>query len=100
MPIVFHRRASPTQTTRDAYNQTVTGQLWGRANRGSDTPSVDGYAGPLPPGIRGTEYETSILPDPGTQPRLVRWTAANSGVIVEGEFARIPVTVTRSTQYP
>ncbi|MGH7719612.1 MAG: RHS repeat-associated core domain-containing protein, partial [Gemmatimonadaceae bacterium] len=96
----YHRRESPTQTPADARRIQESGELWGRANRGSDNPSVDAYVGPLPQGTRGIEFTTTVPPDKGTPPWRARWTGPRPGVRVEGEYAKIPVCVTKNTQCP
>lgn len=97
---VYHRRASPTQTAADAGLQQRSGELWGRPNRGSNFPTVDAYPGPLPPGVRGIEFVTDVEPSPDSPPRVARWTRECPGVTVEGDFARIPVRVTRINYEP
>jgi hypothetical protein len=61
-------------------------------------PSVDAYAGPLPSGARGIEFVTDVPPDRRTPPWLARWTGPRDGVIIDGDFAKIRVTVTQNTQ--
>lgn len=95
---IYHRRASQTQTAADAERQERNGELWGRANRGSDFPSVDAYLGPLPPGLNGIEFVTDVAPSPYSPPRMARWTHECPGVIVEGDFARIPIQVVHNRQ--
>lgn len=100
---VYHRRLSSSQTPSVAALQQRTGEIWGSYNRDlmggrSPIPSVDAYVGPLPDGIRGIEFTTDVPPDRDTPPWAARWTGPRDGVIVEGEYAKIKVTVTRNTQ--
>ncbi len=77
----FHRRESPTQTSNDAQNQEMSGEVWGRPARGSALPSVKAYRGPLPSGERGIEFYTDVAPDPlSSTPYEVRWYATTPGV--------------------
>jgi len=103
MPPVYHRLESPSQSAEVAETQESSGEIWGTYNRDmmgcrSPFPSVDAYVGPLPKGARGIEFTSEIPPDPGTPPHLARWTKRRDGVIIEGDFARLRVRVTRNTQ--
>jgi len=95
---VYHRRESPTQTPADAKEIERSGELWGRARRGSEIRQVQAWRGPLPPGQRGIEFVTEVPEDPNDHPDWARWSEMNPGVGVEGDFAKIPVTVLRNTQ--
>jgi hypothetical protein len=100
---VYHRKQSPSQPPSLAALQQRTGEIWGSYNRDlmggrSPFPSVDAYVGPLPDGEKGIEFTTDVPPDRNTPPRLARWTGPRDGVIVEGDYAKIKVTVTRNTQ--
>lgn len=95
---VYHRRESSTQTEEAARKQEQTGEVWGRARRGGNEPSVKAYRGPLPDGSRGVEFVTSVPPDIGCPPGRVDWTGPREGVTVEDEFAKIKVRVTKNTQ--
>jgi RHS repeat-associated protein len=94
----YHRLESPTQSPKVARLQETSGEIWGRAPRGSDIPKVQAYAGPLPPGARGIEFTTSVAPDPYGMPHLPTWSGPRPGVRVENDFAKIACTVTRNTQ--
>ena len=95
---IYHRLQSTTQTAEHAALQEQSGELWSRTNRGGHGPSVDAYLGPLPPGARGVEFTTDTPPDTGTPPGYARWTGPRSGVIVEGDFAKIRIEVTSNIQ--
>lgn len=100
---VYHRRQSRTQTADVARMQEESGEIWGTYNRdamGGRTPyaSVDAYHGPLPSGQRGIEFETDVPPDRYSPPHLARWTGPRDGVTIEGDYAKIRVTVRRNTQ--
>jgi hypothetical protein len=99
---VYHRRQSPTQSAEMAALQESSGEIWGTYDRvmGGRSPflSVDAYVGPLPDGTKGIEFTTVVPADKNTPPRVARWTGPRDGVIVEGDYAKIKVTVTRNTQ--
>jgi|SRR4051812_7121544 hypothetical protein len=100
---VYHRVQSPSQPPSVAALQEQTGEIWGSFNRDmmggrSPFPSVDAYTGRLPEGKKGIEFTTDVPPDPNTPPRLARWTGPRDGVIIEGDYAKIRVTITRNTQ--
>ena len=95
---VYHRLESPTQTPADAARQEASGEIWGRAPRGGTTPKVKAYPGPLPPGTRGIEFTTDVPPDPGSAPKRPDWSGPRPGVVIEGDFAKIKVVVTKNTQ--
>ena len=94
----YHRVESPTQTAADALSQEQTGELWGFPARGSDIPKVKAYVGPLPSGRRGIEFTTSARPDSGCPPGYAFWSGPRSGVIVEGNRAKIQIDVVRNAQ--
>ena len=56
------------------------------------------YGGPLLAGMRGIEFTTEVLPDPGGKPSLPTWSGPREGVVIENEFAKIRITVTKNTQ--
>lgn len=89
----FHRKASPTQTDRDALLQALGGEIWGRTPRGSAWPKVQAYLGPLPLDEAGIEFYTAAEPDPGDHPTRAGWTGPRPGVRLDGEFAKITVDV-------
>lgn len=95
---VYHRLESPTQTPVDAARQIASGEIWGRAPMSSQIPKVKAYRGPLPPGARRVEFTTEVPPDPDATPLRVDWSGPRPGVAVDGEFAKIEVTITRNTQ--
>jgi hypothetical protein len=55
---------------------------------------VDAWDGPLPPGKPGVEFYTDVPPTPGTPPRWIRWLGPRIGVRLEGDWAKIAVTIT------
>jgi hypothetical protein len=67
---------------------------------GGESPflSVDAYVGPLRDGEKGIEFTTDVPPNGNTAPGLARWTGPRDGVIVEGNYAKIKVRVTKNTQ--
>jgi hypothetical protein len=74
-----------------------TGELWGAPPRNifqSSIPCVKAYAGPLTGSGDGYEFVTDVEPTPSS-PWERRWVAGSPGVIVDGDYAKIPVTVTR-----
>jgi hypothetical protein len=100
---VYHRLASPSQPDDVAALQEATGEIWGSYNRDmmggrAPFPSVDAYVGPLPPGARGIEFTTDLPPNPHLPPYRARWTGPREGVIIEGDYAKIRVTVTKNSQ--
>jgi hypothetical protein len=100
---VYHRVQSDSQTPSVAAQQQRTGEVWGSYNRDmmggrSPFPSVDAYHGPLPEGEKGIEFTTDVPPDKNTPQRVARWTGPRVGVIVEGDYAKISVVITRNTQ--
>jgi len=96
----YHRVESSTQTVADAARQESTGEIWGRPPRWGFQPKVKAFRGPLPRGTRGVEFETEIAPDRGCPPGLALWSGPRAGVVVEDDYARIKVRVTKNTQRP
>ena len=94
----YHRRESRTQTREDAAKQEASQELWGRAPRFSTIPKVQAYAGHLPEGTRGIEFETDVPPDGGGVPSLPEWSGPRKGVRVEDEFAKIGIRMINNTQ--
>jgi hypothetical protein len=94
----YHRIRSPTQTTDDAGRQEATAEIWGKEARGGNRPKVKAYVGPLPEGSSGIEFETDVAPDRGCPPGQAYWSGPRPGVVVDGDYAKISVTVTRNTQ--
>ena len=94
----YHRRESPTQTVEDAATQEATGEIWGRAAFGSTIPKVKAYTGPLPVGQRGIEFTADIPPDDGCAPSRAEWSGPRPGVVLQGDYARIKVVITKNTQ--
>ena len=95
---IYHRLESPSQTPEDTIRQARSGAIWGRAARGANVPTVKAYTGPLPPGRRGIEFTTSVPVDYGCAPGRAEWSGPRPGVIIDGEFAKIYVMITKNTQ--
>lgn len=71
----FHRLGDPKEIIDQVCE---SGELWGRAPRNffrSDIASVKAYAGPLPDGAYGFEFETDVPPDYGHVPGKPTWSA-------------------------
>ena len=100
----FHRQESPTQSPEDAILMEKSGELHGGIPRDSDTPQPQAYAGPLPDGKRGIEFETTHKPTPGQKPTSIQnFRGADSGVEeftnAKGrEMGKIKIKVTKNTQ--
>jgi hypothetical protein len=98
----YHRLESPTQTSADAKAQAASGEIWGRAARGSSIACVKAYRNALPAHRRGIEFVTPIPPTPGSgTPYEARWYLGIPGVRQNSAgFAVISVTITKNTQVP
>ena len=75
-----------------------SGQLWGAPARNtfaSHFPKVKAYAGPLPEGRSGYEFETDVAPDRGCVPGQPTWSGPREGVVVEDDWAKIKVRLTK-----
>jgi len=96
--VLYHRVASPTQTPADAAEQERANEIWGQVARGGAWPKVKAYIGALPTSADGVEFETDIPPDAGCPPGQAFWSGPRSGVVVEGDYAKIKVRVTKNTQ--
>lgn len=94
----YHRVESPTQTAANAAQQERTREIWGQIPRGGAWPKVKAYVGRLPPGIRGIEFETDVTPDAGCPPGQAFWSGPRAGVVIEGDYVKIKVRVTKNTQ--
>ena len=96
--LVYHRFSD----AEEADEVERTGELWGAPPRNiyaSSIPCVKAYAGRLPAGGKGYEFTTPVQPTHSSRVER-RWVAGAPGVTVEGDFARIPVTVLRKTAGP
>jgi hypothetical protein len=89
-------RTGSTQDDATTRKQLASGEVWGRANRGSDTPSVDAWDGPLPADRHGIEFYTDVPPSPGSPPHRARWLGPRQGVSISGGWAKIRVTITKT----
>jgi hypothetical protein len=95
----FHRLNDPPEVVREILE---SGELWGRPSAHifqSDIPKVKAYAGPLPAGAVGIEFETEVPPDNGHVPGKPTWSATpeRAGVTCDGDYAKIKVHVLRQT---
>jgi hypothetical protein len=89
----FHRINDPPEVVRMIL---ASGELWGRRPRNylqSEFPKVKAYKGTLPDGHKGIEFMTDALPDTGSVPYRPTWSGPRTGVVVEGEFAKIKVHI-------
>lgn len=89
----FYRTGS-TQDNATTQAQLESGEIWGKANRGTDEPSVDAWVGPLPAGTHGVEFYTDVPPSPGSPPDRARWRGPRPGVRIDGQWAKITATIT------
>jgi hypothetical protein len=93
---LYHRKANGhSQTLAHALQQAKSGELWGNPARYSTIPSVKAYTGALPDNEDGIEFTTDTRPTPGQPPRYAFWYASSEGVIVDGDMAKIKISVTR-----
>jgi hypothetical protein len=89
-------RADPPDIVRKIM---ASGELWGRPPRNcfrSDTPKAKAYAGRLPEGVIGLEFETDAKPDAGGVPDQPTWShkyKKRPDVVVEDDYAKIRVKV-------
>jgi hypothetical protein len=90
----YHRLRSSTQTDDMAERQVESGEVWGRTPRWGNAPKVQAYVGPLPSGRAGIEFTTDVEPDSYGLPHEASWSGPRPGVEVDGEFAKIRVSVT------
>ena len=92
---VYHRTDI---TGREAALVAESGELWGQAPRNtyaSDIPQVKAWPGHLKAGEKGIEFTTTVVPDAQTPPGRVRWSGPRPGVVVEDDYAKIRVTLTK-----
>lgn len=89
-------RTGSTQSDATTRKQLASGEVWGRANRGSDTPSVDAWDGPLPADRHGIEFYTDVPPSRASPPHRARWLGPRQGVSISGGCAKIRVTITKT----
>jgi hypothetical protein len=87
-------RTGSTQDDATTRAQCTSGEIWGRANRGANDPSVDAWRGQLPAGRHGVEFYTDVVPSPGSPPDRARWRGPRPGVRIEGQWAKITATIT------
>ncbi|MEM9422668.1 MAG: RHS repeat-associated core domain-containing protein, partial [Pseudomonadota bacterium] len=107
-PNLFHRLEATYQTPSDARIVQETGELFGTAPRGSDVPTVQAFAGPLPAGARGIEFTTSAQGTTNFLSGQVRWRPGDRGVELRedvtlndgrtSDVAVIQCFVTKNTQ--
>ena len=87
-------RTGSTQDNATTQAQLTSGEIWGKANRGANEPSVDAWTGALPTGKHGVEFYTEVRPSPGSPPDRARWRGPRAGVRIEGPWAKIAATIT------
>jgi hypothetical protein len=93
----FYRRASPTQSFRDAKKQRRSGQVWGYPARGSDGPEVKAYSGPLEPGVLGIQFDAPVRPEVNFRSGEVRWSIERCGpsaYLKQDDAAKLDVQIT------
>ena len=95
---LYHRLESSTQTPEIAREQERSGEIWGRAARWSNIPSVKAYRHALPDAWRGIEFTTPVAPTPGRgSPYEARWYDGTPGVAMKThkseDFAVIKASV-------
>lgn len=95
----FHRL---TNSQEEVQKVLDSGEIWGRSPRNifqSDIPKVKAYAGPLPSGVEGFEFETDVRPDVGHVPDKPTWAAKpkRTGIESDGVYAKIKVRILRQT---
>lgn len=94
----FKRLVSETQTSAVVLDVLRSGELWGRAARFSDVPSVKAYVGQLRDGERGFEF-FALAPPESPYGGTVFWRERADGrVWAEGPWARMNVVVSRVDQ--
>jgi hypothetical protein len=75
-----------------------SGEVWGQKTKnymsGLD-PKVKAYEGPLPAGAKGYEFYTDVKPDVGHVPGQPTWSGGSPGVRMDGDWAKMPVEITR-----
>ena len=89
----FHRRESPTNGAIVSALIVATGELWGTVPQYGLTPTVQAFVGPLPAGMFGVEFYTSVAPASGTSPWEARWYRGMPGVTATplSDYVRIPI---------
>jgi hypothetical protein len=95
----FHRLNDPPEVIRKILE---SGELWGKPPRNifqSDIPTVKAYAGRLPSGAVGIEFETEVPPDYGHVPTKPTWSVKpkRRGIECDGEYAKIKVHILKQT---
>ena len=97
----FHRLESPSQTSADAVQQVLSGEIWGKEARGSNIPSVKAYRNHIPAGSRGIEFTTPVAPQRGSgTPYEARWYYPHTPSVAlkqdanNFDYAVIPAAVT------
>ena len=94
----FHRLGDSAEVIRKIRD---SGEIWGLPPRNyfrSEIARVKAYAGPLPDGECGVEFETEIPPDRGHVPNRPTWSVMPSrpGIAFDGTWAKIKVRVLKS----
>jgi hypothetical protein len=91
----FHRLGDSQEVIRKIRE---SGELWGLPPRNffnSDIAAAKAYAGPLPEGSSGIEFETEIPPDQGHVPKRPTWSVVppRPGIAFDGTWAKIKIRV-------
>ena len=99
MPDRYHRVDDPPDVIRKII---ASSELWGGVGRNifqSDIPKVRAFAGELPAGSRGFEFETDVAPDGGCVPGKPTWCNVPNRprVFLENDYAKIKIRVVRVT---
>jgi hypothetical protein len=93
----YHRRSHRNPAENELIS--ASGEIWGKP-RGNFfagvVPCVKAWAGPLPEGIVGIEFYTTVPPDPFSPPNWPEWSEGSRGVVIleRNELVSIPVIVT------
>lgn len=96
--MIYYRPESPTQTADDAARQVELREIAGVAARASPAARVRAYAGRLPKGMRGVEFDTDVAPDDASPPGEARWTGPRLGIVVEDRIAKLSVNSAENRQ--
>jgi hypothetical protein len=91
----FHRLGDSAEVIRQIRE---SGELWGLPPRNCfqcAIAKVKGYAGPLPYGAQGFEFETDVPPDLGHVPEKPTWSAIpeRPDVAFDGTYAMIKIRI-------
>lgn len=79
--MAYHRKESPTQSSKIASLQESSLEVWGREPRGSNTPQVQAYKRHLDFNSRGIEFDSLVIPDPSGHPHIASWSGDRPGIL-------------------